>query len=54
MNKKKGENYSKTRNIIKSEKKLLRIHHRLADIRQNYRYQITSEIIGLKTKLDSA
>ena len=45
---KKGESYSKTRNIIKSEKKLLRIHHRLANIRQNYRHQITSVIIGRK------
>lgn len=48
MNNKKGERYSKTRNIIKSEKKLLRLHHRLADIRQNYRHQITSAIIGRK------
>ena len=48
MNNKKGERYSKTRNIIKSEKKLLRVHHRLADIRQNYRHQITSAIIGRK------
>ncbi|MBR0060536.1 MAG: transposase [Selenomonadaceae bacterium] len=48
MNNKKGESYSKTRNIIKSEKKLLRVHHRLADIRQNYRHQITSAIIGRK------
>ena len=48
MNKSKGESYSKTRNIIKSEKKLLRIHHRLANIRQNYRHQITSFIIGRK------
>ena len=30
MNKLKGESYSKTRNIIKSERKLLKIHHRLA------------------------
>ena len=48
MNKSKGERYSKTRNIIKSEKKLLQIHHRLASIRQNYRHQITSKIIGRK------
>ena len=48
MNKSKGDSYSKTRNIIKSERKLLRIHHRLASIRQNYRHQITSEIIGRK------
>ena len=48
MNKKKGERYEKTRNIIKNEKKLLRIHHRLANIRQNYRHQITSGIIRRK------
>ncbi len=48
MNNTKGESYSKTRNIIKSERKLLRIHHRLANIRQNYRHQITSAIIGRK------
>lgn len=51
MNNKKGERYQKTCNIIKSEKKLLRLHHRLANIRQNYRHQITSEIIGRKPNL---
>ena len=35
MNKSKGEVYSKTRNIIKSERKLLRIYHRLTNIRQS-------------------
>ena len=50
-NNKKGERYRKTRNIIRSEKKLLRIHHRLANIRQNYRHQITSGIIGRKPNL---
>ena len=48
MNNTKGEGYSKTRNLIKSERKLLRIHHRLANIRQNYRHQITSIIVGRK------
>ena len=48
MNKSEGGSYRKTRNIIKSERKLLRIHHRLADIRQNYRHQITSAIIERK------
>ena len=48
MNKSEGGIYRKTCNIIKSERKLLRIHHRLADIRQNYRHQITSAIIGRK------
>lgn len=51
MNKKKGGRYSKTRNIIKSEKKLLKLHHRLANIRQNYRHHVTSEIIRRKPRL---
>ena len=42
---KRGESYYKTRNCIKSEEKLLRIHHRLANIRQNYVHQTTTEII---------
>ena len=42
---KKGERYCKTRNIIKSEKKLFNLNHRLADIRQNYLHQTTSSII---------
>ena len=48
MSKKKGEGYAKTRNIIKGERKLLRIHHRLANTRQNYRHEITRAIIGRK------
>lgn len=50
MNKKKGK-YCKTRNIIKSELKLLKIHHRLASIRQNYRHQITTALINRKPRL---
>ena len=46
-----GESYCKARNIIKSEKLLLKVHHRLKNIRQNYRHQITSEIIGRKPSL---
>ncbi len=42
---KKGEYYCKTRNIIKSEKKLLELNHRLANKRQNYLHQTTSSII---------
>ncbi len=42
---KKGECYCKTRNIIKSEKKLLELNHRLASKRQNYLHQTTSSII---------
>ena len=42
---KKGESYQKTRNIIKSEKQLLRLTHRLTDIRTDYIHQATSEIV---------
>lgn len=42
---KKGESCCKTSNIIKSEKELLKLNHRLTNIRQNYLHQITSEII---------
>ena len=42
---KKGESYQKTRNIIKSEKQLLRVTHRLTDIRTNYIQQSTTEIV---------
>ena len=48
---KKGESYCKTHNIIKSEKLLLKVHHRLKNIRQNYRHQITTEIISRKPRL---
>ena len=42
---KKGESYCKTSNIIKREKELLKLNHRLTNIHQNYLHQITSEII---------
>ena len=42
---KKGESYCKTNNIIKKEKELLKLNHRLTNIRQNYLHQTTSEII---------
>lgn len=41
----KGESYQKTSNIIKSEKKLIKLNHRLTNIRTNYIQQITTEII---------
>jgi putative transposase len=47
-NNKKGESYCKTNNIIKSEKELLRVEHRLADIRQNHIHHVTSGIIKRK------
>ena len=42
---KKGVNYCKTSNIIKSEKELLKLNHRLTNIRQDYLHQTTSEIV---------
>lgn len=42
---KEGESYCKTKNIIKKEKLLLRLNHRLTNIRHDYLHQVTSEII---------
>ena len=42
---KKGGSYCKTSNIIKREKELLKLNHRLTNIRQNYLHQTTSEIV---------
>ena len=50
LNNKKGESYCKTSNIIKSEKQLLKLNHRLANIRRNYLHQTTSEIVSRKPK----
>ena len=45
---KKGDSYCKTSNIIKSEKELLKLNHRLTNIRHNYLHQTTTEIINRK------
>ncbi len=45
---KKGERYCKTSNLIKSEKRLLRINHRLTNIRTNHVHQATAAIIERK------
>ena len=45
---KKGERYCKTSNLIKSEKRLLRINHRLANIRHDHLHQATSAIVKRK------
>ena len=47
-NNKKGKEYLKTRNIIKSEKELLKVNHKLTNIRQNYLHQTTTEIVKAK------
>lgn len=45
---KKGDSYQKTRNIIKSEHQLLRVTHRLTNIRTNYIHQVTTQIAKRK------
>ncbi len=47
---KKGEKYCKTRNIIKSEKKLLVLNHRLTNIRHGHLHNATTEIVNRKPK----
>ena len=42
---KEGGCYCKTKNIEKSEEKLLKINHRLTNLRQEYVHQITTKII---------
>lgn len=37
--------YYKTKNVIKNEKLLLKMNHRLTNIRKNYLHQVTSKII---------
>ena len=50
LNSKKGDSYNKTGNIIKSERKLLKLNHRLTNIRNDYLHKVTSEIINRKPK----
>lgn len=45
---KKGVCYYKTSNIIKLENQLLKLNHRLTNIRRNYLHKTTSEIINRK------
>ena len=47
---KKGGSYCKTSNIIKREKELLKLNHRLTDIRHTYLHQTTTEIINRKPR----
>ena len=51
MNKEEGGKLKKTRSIIKSERQLLKLHHRLKNIRHNYIHQITRTIINRKPRL---
>jgi putative transposase len=45
---KEGGRYRKTSNIIKSEKKLRKLNHRLTGLRHNHIHQVTSEITKRK------
>lgn len=45
---KEGSSYKKTSNIIKSEKKLLKINHKLTNIRHDYQIQVINDIIKRK------
>ena len=47
---KKGKEYCKTNNVIKKEKLLLRVSHRLTDIRNNYLHQTTTVIVNRKPR----
>lgn len=52
QNKKEGK-YCKTYNIVKSEKLLLKVNHRLTNIRKNYLNQTISEIVNRKPRFVS-
>lgn len=47
---KEGEEFVKTKNIIKDEKKLLKMHHRLSNIRKNYLHNTSKEIVEKNPK----
>ncbi len=45
---KEGRSYKKTSNIKKLERQLLKVNHRLTNIRKNYLHQTTTEIVNRK------
>lgn len=47
---KKGASYCKTKNVIKNERLLVKIKHRLTNIRKNHLNQATSEIVNRKPR----
>ena len=47
---KKGASYCKTCNIIKREKELLKLNHRLTNIRQNHLHQTTTKMVNRKPR----
>ena len=48
-NKKKGK-YCETNNVIKKERLLLKVNHRLSNIRNDYLHQTTTEIVNRKPR----
>lgn len=50
LNNKKGGSYQKTKNIIKSEKSLLKLNKRLTDTRRDHRVRTIHDIINRKPK----
>ena len=47
-NNREGVRYKKTSNIIKSEKQLLKLNHKLTNVRNQYQHSVINEIIGRK------
>lgn len=47
---KKGGSYCKTKNVIKQEKILCKVNHRLTNIRKNYLHQTTTNIVNRKPR----
>lgn len=47
---KEGSSYKKTSNIIKSEKELLKLNHKLTNIRHSYQLEVVNDIINRKPK----
>jgi putative transposase len=45
---KEGSRYKKTSNIIKSEKQLLKLNHKLTNIRNQYQHDVVNDIISRK------
>ena len=45
---KNGEKYVKTKNIVKTELALLKLNHKLTNIRRSYLHQVTNKIINRK------
>ena len=45
---KEGSRYKKTSNVIKSEKQLLKLNHKLTNIRNQYQYDVVNDIINRK------